>query len=579
MRICASCGEAYPEEAAVCELDGTMLSSWTEATRVALGPDDEPISARPTPDVDDELTSERPTFPVLVAPGDGAHGDDYTLPESPQARRRISTPHGHSALGSALAGDPLDVRDSGAIATDVRDPSRDSALGDETTDVASPSGETGVHAGIDDVPSSEEDTLHPTQGPPRPGRILGGRYRLRRRMAVGGFGAVFAAEDLRLHRPVAVKVLSPHIANSREHLARFGQEAIAASQIGHDGIVDVRDFDRDVDGTHFIVMELLDGHDLSQLIATEGPLPVETALAITAQVASALDCAHRCGIVHRDLKPANVFMTSRGSRGDVVKVLDFGISKVMHRRLGAGNLTESGQVVGTPYYMAPEQAQGKPDVDGRADVYALGVMLYEMLTGAPPFTGDHYVVVALQHLTLSPPAPSRARPGLPASVDPLVMQAMAKEPTERFATMAHFHAAIAAELRRLDAGPPGEAAAPGPAAPVASLADDDGDTTEEWSQRRRRVSTLPYSAGQVAVSGPRPAPRQRRRRIAAAGLVGLAGVAVAGAIAAVIAGLGGERIDLGRAAVLPAAAAPPVDALVAVDAAVPVDAEPALMPP
>jgi serine/threonine protein kinase len=576
MRICASCGEAYPEEAAVCELDGTMLSSWAEATRVVIGPDDVALLARTTPD-DDELTSERPTFPVLVAPGDGAHGDDHTLPESPQARRRISTPRGHSVVQAALAEDPLDVHDSGAIATDVRDPSGERGLGEETTDVASPSGETGAYVGLDDSSSEETDTIHPTQGPPRPGRVLGGRYRLRRRMAVGGFGAVFAAEDLRLHRPVAVKVLSPHIANSREHLARFGQEAITASQIGHDGIVDVRDFDRDVDGTHFIVMELLDGHDLSQLIASEGPLPVETALAIAAQVASALDCAHRCGIVHRDLKPANVFMTSRGARGDIVKVLDFGISKVMHRRLGTGNLTESGQVVGTPYYMAPEQAQGKPDVDGRADVYALGVMLYEMLTGAPPFTGDHYVVVALQHLTLSAPAPSRARPGLPASVDPLVMQAMAKEPAERFATMAHFHAAIVAELRRLDAGPPpSEAAEPGLAAQAASLGDDDGDTTEEWSQRRRRVSTLPYSAGQVARPVPAPRPR-RRRRIAAAGLVGLAGVAAAGAIAVVIAGMGGDRIELDSAA---AGRRPPaIDALVAVDAAVPVDADPALTAP
>jgi hypothetical protein len=566
MRICASCGEAYPEEAAVCELDGTMLSSWAEATRVAIEPGDEgAVRARATPDVDDEATSERPTFPVLLAPSDGAGGDDHTMPESPQARRRISTPRGHSIIAAAV-GDEITAGDSGAIATDIRDPRSDGL--DETTDVASPSGETGHHAALEDSLAGDEDTTNPSQGPPRPGRILGGRYRLRRRMVVGGFGAVFAAEDLRLRRPVAVKVLSPHIANSREHLARFRQEAIYASQIGHDGIVDVRDFDRDVDGTHFIVMELLDGSDLSQMIATQGPLPVEVALAIAAQVASALDCAHRQGIVHRDLKPANVFMTSRGARGDIVKVLDFGISKVMHRRLGAGNLTESGQVVGTPYYMAPEQAQGKPDVDGRADVYALGVMLYEMLTGAPPFTGDHYVVVALQHLTLSPPAPSRARAGLPPSVDPLVMQAMAKEPADRFPTMGHFHAAIQAELRRLDAGPAGEVPATLAAQLAGSRLDDDSEETEEWSQRRRRVSTLPYSAGQVAL--PALPPPRRRRRVAA-GLVGLVGLVAAGAIAMLVVGLGGDRLDVGRSAAAVPAAPPAPDAPVPPDAAVPVD--------
>ena len=513
MRICSNCGEIYPEGAEVCELDATPLSSWEEATRVALGPADEvsttEFARRTLPEIEDDSTVERPTVPRFSDYADrGALPDEMTRPGT-LAALSVVTPVGDGGDG-----------ESGPV--------------EEPTDVKDP--KERVRGAVPTSPSMPT----PTPGSPESGRVLGRRYRLLELMSIGGFGAVFAAEDMRLKKRVAVKVLSPHLAASADHLARFQQEAIAASQLRHEGIVLVTDFDRDVDGTHFIAMELLDGYDLARLIETHGPLPPITALEIAAQVASALDCAHRCGILHRDLKPANVFLTTHGARGDVVKILDFGISKVMHRRLGPGNLTQTGQVVGTPYYMAPEQAQGRPDIDGRCDVYSLGVLLYEMLTGVPPFVGDHYVVVALQHLTLAPQPPSRSRPDLTPDLDELVLRALAKEPRDRYESMAHFHAAIAVELHALQSTQAAMAVAEEAPAELAPLIVDEGEdtvTTDDWTRgRRKRVSTLPYSSGQVSLPLIAPRRHRRRPRVIAAGAAGLL---VAGAIALVV-GVGAE---------------------------------------
>jgi serine/threonine protein kinase len=553
MRICSNCGEIYPEGAEVCELDATPLSSWEEATRVVLGPADEASTSefarRTLPELEDDSTVERPTVPRFTDYADrGALPDELTRPGSLAALHVVTAP-----------GEDGDGGESGPVEepTDVKDP-KEPLRGAART---SPPGAT------------------PTPGSPDTGRILGQRYRLLELMSIGGFGAVFAAEDMRLKKRVAVKVLSPHLATSPDHLARFQQEAIAASQLRHEGIVLVTDFDRDVDGTHFIAMELLDGYDLAQMIETHGPLPPVTALEIAAQVASALDCAHRCGILHRDLKPANVFLTTHGARGDVVKILDFGISKVMHRRLGPGNLTQTGQVVGTPYYMAPEQAQGRPDIDGRCDVYSLGVLLYEMLTGAPPFVGDHYVVVALQHLTLAPQPPSRSRPELTPDLDELVLRALAKEPRDRYESMAHFHAAIAVELHALQSGEVTEPVVDEPPPELPPLIVDEGEdtvTTDDWTRsRRRRVSTLPYSSGQVSLPIHRPRRSHRRPRMIAAGA---AGRVAAGALALLVGvGVEGDGVQAGgrgagggfHVEATPDAATP---------AAAPVDAGPVVTP-
>jgi len=295
--------------------------------------------------------------------------------------------------------------------------------------------------------SSPDST--PDVGEPELGRLLGRRYQIGRRIGLGGFGAVFEAEDVRLRKRVAVKVLSHKVGRSPEALLRFEREAIAASQIGHAGIVDVTDFDHDEDGTHYIVMEILEGTDLRTVIA-QGPLPVARALFVAAQIADALGAAHDKGIIHRDLKPANVYLTAPAGRSDFVKVLDFGISKVQRGTHDPSTLTLTGQVLGTPSYMAPEQFTANRSADERADVYALGCILYEMLTGRQPFVGDDHLAVLARHLTEDPTPPSLIEAGVAPEVDALVLRALARQPESRFQSMAVFSEGIRVILATAD---------------------------------------------------------------------------------------------------------------------------------
>ncbi len=280
----------------------------------------------------------------------------------------------------------------------------------------------------------------------RGGRWLGRRYQLSHVIASGAFGTVFAARDEHLHKAVAVKVLCGHAATRPEHRARFQREAIVASGLCHDGIVRVTDIDCDPDGTSYLVMELLDGSTLAELLERGGALDVRTALGLAAQIARAAEHAHRRGVVHRDLKPANLFITA-GEDGPRATILDFGLAKIAE---GAVALTRRGQVLGTPCYMAPEQAQAAP-VDARADVYALGIVLFEMLTGRPPFPGASRLALALGHEPDEPPPPSRRRPGLPEAIDALVLRALAADPARRYQTMGELGTAIADALAALDA--------------------------------------------------------------------------------------------------------------------------------
>jgi serine/threonine protein kinase len=218
------------------------------------------------------------------------------------------------------------------------------------------------------------------------GTTLQETYRLERLVGEGGMGAVYEASHRRLARRFAVKVLYPNVAAVAETMERFRREALVTSGLGHKHILEVIDFNSTSDGMPYIVMELLVGEDLSRRIQRSGPLLLAEALAIVGQVASAMEAAHQAGVVHRDLKPQNIFLCQRDGRDDFVKVVDFGISKVLGATSG---LTGTNTLIGTPYYMAPEQAQHKAGAaDHRADIYALGVILYEMLSGAPPFTGD-----------------------------------------------------------------------------------------------------------------------------------------------------------------------------------------------
>jgi serine/threonine protein kinase len=293
---------------------------------------------------------------------------------------------------------------------------------------------------------------------------VAGRYELGRPIGVGGMASVYLARDLRLDRPVAVKLLGPSFAADPRAVDRFRREARAAASLGHPNVVAVYDWGQD-DGSYYLVMEYVEGENLRQLLDRRGPLPEDEALGIAAAVAEALEVAHARGIVHRDVKPHNVMIDAHGR----VKVGDFGIAQ----ESDAATLTTTrSSVLGSAYYLSPEQARGQR-VDARSDLYSLGVLLYELLAGRPPFVGDSPVAVAVQHLDAAP-APLRGlRPDVSTATEAIVARAMAKDPEARFPTAGAMRAAI--EQARAGRGSdtvllPASATAPMPTAPAARIA-------------------------------------------------------------------------------------------------------------
>jgi serine/threonine protein kinase len=276
-----------------------------------------------------------------------------------------------------------------------------------------------------------------TAGGPAIGSIVADRYRLEKQLGEGAMGAVYLAEHVHMRKRFALKVLHQDAVSSPELVARFEREAVAAANIMHPGVAAATDFGRLADGSFFLVLEYVAGKDLRWLI-TEGALPVARALDITRQLLLALGAAHAKGVVHRDIKPENVMLVARDgaqpSGRDVIKVLDFGIAKVDINSVGESQgqqLTRMGMVYGTPSYMSPEQAMGEP-VDARADLYAVGVMLHEMINGKPPFEGDAIIVIAKQVNEAPPPLVSpRGDDAVTAQVRALVDALLAKDRTQR----------------------------------------------------------------------------------------------------------------------------------------------------
>ena len=271
---------------------------------------------------------------------------------------------------------------------------------------------------------------------PLVGRVLSERYKILRRVGEGGMGIVYEAMHVVIEKHVALKVLRDDFSSRPEVVERFRQEAKSASRIGHENIVDISDFGETPNGQSYFVMEMLDGEDLADILAREHTLAPKRAVKIIMQCCRALGAAHSKGIVHRDMKPENIFLVSREGVDDFVKIVDFGIAKMSDiETQGAPGrkLTKTGMIFGTPEYMSPEQAAGKP-LDHRVDVYALGVILYEMICGRVPFVGDTFMGVLTQHMFEQPPPLRSVNPSVrvPAELEEVIFHTLAKDPAQRY---------------------------------------------------------------------------------------------------------------------------------------------------
>src|SRR6058998_929761 len=278
--------------------------------------------------------------------------------------------------------------------------------------------------------------------------LFDGRYRILRKLGTGGMANVYLAEDEVLGRRVAIKILNDRHAGDDQFVERFRREAKNAASLSHPNIVSI--YDRgEAEGTYYIAMEYLDGRSLKELILQRGPAPITVSVEYARQILSALRFAHRKGVVNRDIKPHNVLVNSEGR----VKVTDFGIA-----RAGASQMTEAGSIVGTAQYLSPEQARGT-DVDQRSDLYSLGVVLYELLTGVVPFSGDTPVEIAMKHLSSAPEPPSMKRAEVPRDLDMVVLRALAKDPADRYQSAEEMDADLARVARGAAVSPATEEAA------------------------------------------------------------------------------------------------------------------------
>ena len=399
-------GPAQPDTAS----ETHELSS-RDATRGGVNPTASPAErGREGPlSIDTQLEVRRRTFPLTPAPRPSSETPAVSTAELTAARGRPAPP--------AAAVDSPRIRPPTGPKVISRSASEDP---NEALEL------------LKSTPRTEYDKLI--------GQTLDGRYYVEKKIGEGGMGVVFSARHAVIERPLAIKVLKRDAMRDTATIRRFVQEAKAASRIGHPNIVDVTDFGTTPDGMTYSVMEFVPGATLGAALRLSAPFPAQRAIRITAQIARALAAAHDKGIVHRDLKPENVFLLDRDGRPDFVKIVDFGIAKVSPppgQQPDGPRLTRAGSVFGTPEYMAPEQAAGRSDTDGRVDIYALGVIFYEMICGRVPHRGDSMVrTLAMQMLDPVEP-PSKVRPDLPISpeLEAVILRALAKKREQRYQTM------------------------------------------------------------------------------------------------------------------------------------------------
>jgi serine/threonine-protein kinase len=279
-----------------------------------------------------------------------------------------------------------------------------------------------------------EDTASRPSEDPYVGKLLAGQYRVLEPIGQGGMGAVYVVEHTHLQKKFAAKILNADLARKPDAIARFELEAVSASKLDHDNIVSILNFGHGDDGTVYLIMELLRGETLEQRLRRGLPSAEETILTII-PVCRALHAAHAAGITHRDVKSDNVFLARRSGNRCVVKVLDFGVSKIKETKRADTRLTRAGQVLGSPLYMSPEASRGASDVDARADIYAVGVMLYEMFTGHPPFQADNYLQVLYMHIHDAPRPPREGCPEMSPELERVILRALEKDREKRYQTM------------------------------------------------------------------------------------------------------------------------------------------------
>ncbi|MBN1652722.1 MAG: protein kinase [Deltaproteobacteria bacterium] len=277
------------------------------------------------------------------------------------------------------------------------------------------------------------------------GTVLQDRYRIVSRLGEGGMSVVYVVEHTLIGRRLALKVLDPSLANNANAISRFYREARAAAAIDDEQIVEVVDVGKLDNGSPYMLMELLNGRDLRKELEATGPMTIERAVAIAIHCCRALGKAHRKGVVHRDIKPENVFITQRSDGSELIKILDFGVSKMVESGtdLKNGSLTRTGTAIGTPHYMSPEQINGTRDIDPRADIYAMGVVLFEMLANRIPFEATNYPLLVMKIMNEQPPSLMGLRSDIPPELDQVVQRALSRKRDARFSSMADFAEALA----------------------------------------------------------------------------------------------------------------------------------------
>jgi serine/threonine-protein kinase len=408
---------------------------------------------------------------------------------------------------------------------------------------------------------------------PQPGDVLDGKYRVERLLGEGGMGAVAKATHLLRRAPVALKFMSAAVLSLPGAIERFVNEGVAASQIDSDHVVKVFDVGRLPNGSPYLVMEYLDGVDLGQLLEREGPtLPVERAVHFTIQALRALQTAHAAGIVHRDIKPSNCFVLVKDGEPDFVKLVDFGISKVRASEDGRGaHLTRTNSALGTPLYMSPEQARSPRDVDHRTDLYSVGAILYEMLSGRTPYTAEsgEFTELLFKIFTTDPEPLTRLRPNLPEGLAAVVHRALQRDVDARFASASEMAEALVPYadersgqvLARLRGGRRSQA--PAPAHSLTPL--------DEGSRAKRSEATARTFASESPPSVRPPSThvgvaREADSSIASGGRVRagivVALVATAIAVGTSVVALRGHKGASGTITGEPSATQPPLDPLV-----------------